>query len=103
MPASLKPSWSGIVAKLPIHFCAPTPTFLMRYSNNGGVSWSAPVFVDASADDQFYPSITTDRNTQTISIAYLNNHIDPQFQHRFLVDLKQILPGSFTPTAAPSR
>ena len=62
----------------------------MAYSNNGGASWSAPINVDITADDQFYPSIATDSSTQTISIAYLNNHIDPLFQHRYLINLAQI-------------
>ena len=69
----------------------------MAYSNNGGASWSAPINVDITADDQFYPSIATDSSTQTISIAYLNNHIDPLFQHRYLINLAQIPPNPLNP------
>jgi hypothetical protein len=77
-------------------FLCPDANLLMKYSNDGGVTWGGPFNVDVSPDDQFYPSVTTDRSTQTITIAYLNNHIDPQFQHRFRLNLLQILPGSLT-------
>jgi hypothetical protein len=81
-------------------FVCPDADITMKYSVNGGATWLGPVNVDISPDDQFFPSITTDSSRGTVNIAYLNNHIDPVFQHRFLVDLVQILPGSTTPTAS---
>ncbi|HZY59702.1 MAG TPA: hypothetical protein VFE56_08070 [Candidatus Binataceae bacterium] len=80
-------------------FICPDADITMKYSVNGGVTWLGPVKVDVSLDDQFFPTITTDSSRRTVNIAYLNNHVDPVFQHRFLVDLVQIIPGSTVPTA----
>jgi hypothetical protein len=80
-------------------FLCPDADIRMKYSIDGGKTWKGPVNVDVSADDQFFPSITTDSSRRTVNIAYLNNHVDPVFQHRFLVNLVQITPGNTTPTA----
>jgi hypothetical protein len=80
-------------------FICPDADITMKYSVNGGATWVGPVSVDVSADDQFFPAITTDSNRRTVNIAYFNNHVDPKFQHLVLVDLVQIIPGSTTPTA----
>ncbi len=77
----------------------PDSDVAMKFSTNGGSTWSALTNVDATNDDQFLPSITTDASRQTINIAYLNNHVDPVFQHRAIVDLVQIPPGTTTHSA----
>jgi len=85
--------------KVKSSFICPDADIYMMYSVNGGATWLGPVSVDVSADDQFFPAITTDSNRRTVNIAYFNNHVDPKFQHLVLVDLVQIIPGSTTPTA----
>jgi hypothetical protein len=80
-------------------FC-PDADLLMKVSTNNGLTWGPLVFFDNSADDQFFPAISTDASRKTVNIAYYSNHGDPLFQHRINVILKQILPGSTAPTAA---
>jgi hypothetical protein len=82
-------------------FC-PDADILMKVSTNNGLTWGPLAFVDSSLDDQFFPAVFTDASRNTVNIAYYSNHGDPQFQHRINVILKQILPGSTTPTAALS-
>lgn len=80
-------------------FLCPDSDVIMKYSTNGGATWLGPVNVDVSNDDQFIPSIATDSSTQTVNISYLNNHIDPVFQHLYILDLAQIPTGTTTPGA----
>jgi hypothetical protein len=69
---------------------------LMAASNDNGQTWHfAPL--DISSQDQFQPWITTDRTTNTLQIGYYTSANDTAFQHRALVALRQIPPGSLTP------
>jgi hypothetical protein len=82
-------------------FC-PDADLLMRYTTNNGATWTGPISVDVTGRDQFFPAVKTDSLRRTVNIGYYNNAVDPKFQHRMVVSLRQILPGTTTPTAAVS-
>jgi len=82
-------------------FC-PDADLLMRYTTNNGATWLGPISVDVGGGDQFFPAITNDFSRKTINISYYNNGVNPQFHHRMVVSLRQILPGTTTPTALVS-
>ncbi len=79
-------------------FC-PDAELLMRYTTNNGATWAGPISVDVGGGDQFFPAISADSFRKTINIGYYNNAVDPKFHHRMVVSLRQILPGTTTPTA----
>jgi|HubBroStandDraft_1064217.scaffolds.fasta_scaffold00217_16 hypothetical protein len=67
----------------------------MTYSQDGGQTWSTPVSVNVVNAHQFYPSITNDESTGTVSIAWYSTEGDPFF-NTIRVFMAQIPPGSTT-------
>ena len=67
----------------------------MTYSQDGGQTWSTPVSVNVANAHQFYPSITNDASTGTVTIAWYSTQGDPFF-HNVRVFMAQIAPGSTT-------
>ena len=88
-----------VVPPLSVDFC-PDADLRMKYTTNNGASWVGPINVDAGAGDQFFPALSTDSLRKTVNIGYYNNSVDPKFHHRMIVSIRQILPGTTTPTAA---
>ena len=67
----------------------------MTFSQDGGQTWSAPVSLTPKAAFHFFPSITNDASTGTVSIAYYSTEGDSFFRNT-RVFLSQIPPGSTT-------
>jgi hypothetical protein len=75
----------------------PETDIVMKASNNNGATWSALRCVDCNAQDQFSPSVRTDRTRGIVNIAYHSSQGDPTFQHRTQVMLVHIDPGAALP------
>jgi hypothetical protein len=67
----------------------------MTISQNGGQTWSTPTSITPTAAQNFFPSITNDASTSTVSIAYYSTRSDVFF-HDVRVFVRQIAPGSIT-------
>ena len=72
----------------------PDADVVYKGSTDNGITWStvSPLSVNASAQDQFFPWIKTDRSTGIINIVYYTSQNDPTFQHRLNVYLNHINP-----------
>ena len=71
----------------------------MTLSQDGGQTWSTPVSLTPKAAFHFFPTITNDASTGTVSIAYYSTEGDSFFRNT-RVFLSQIAPGSTTPGPA---
>jgi len=80
----------------------PQPTLCLNaevnlaVSGDGGHTWSAPTPLDTASGHHFYPAISADRSTGTVSVVYYSTEGDP-FHHRVRVLLNQIAGGSTAP------
>ena len=79
-------------------FCLNTEVN-MTFSQNGGQTWTTPVSLTPKIGLHFFPSITNDASTGTVSIAYYSTEGDSLFRNT-RVFLSQIAPGSTTPGPA---
>ncbi len=67
----------------------------MTFSENGGQTWSTPTSITPGVAQNFFPSITNDASTGTVSIAYDSTKNDVFFRDT-RVFMSQIPPGSTT-------
>ncbi len=74
----------------------PDADILMAASSDNGQTWHFGV-LDAAAEHQFQPWITTDRTTNVVRVAYYTSTADSLFEHRARVVVRGILPGNSTP------
>lgn len=72
----------------------------MTFSQDGGQTWSTPLSLTPKTALHFFPSITNDASTSTVSIAYYSTEGDSFFRNT-RVFLSQIPPGSTT--AGPAK
>jgi hypothetical protein len=66
---------------------------LITASTDNGKTWSAPVSVDNANGHHFYPAITTDASTGTVTFTYYSTQGD-FFNHEVQVWANQIRPGT---------
>jgi len=71
----------------------------MTFSQNGGQTWSTPTSITPAVAQNFFPSITNDASTGTVSIAYYSTRDDVFFRDT-RVFMSQVPPGSTTVGAA---
>jgi len=67
----------------------------MTISTDNGQTWSTPASVDTAGGHHFYPSVTADQSTGTVTVVYYSTEGDP-FHHRVRVLMNQAPPGSTT-------
>jgi hypothetical protein len=79
----------------PLTYCMATRVH-MTFSTDNGQTWSTPVSVDNQDGFHFFPTITNDASTATVTIAHYSTEGD-YFQHDIRVVLNQVLPGTTTP------
>lgn len=79
-----------------VPFC-PDADVMMAASRDDGATWSAPTCVSCGAEDQFLPTIKTDRSRNIVNIAFYGSGSDPTFQRRARIFLAHINPGTATP------
>jgi hypothetical protein len=84
--------------------CRPVPAFVcpdsdvvLRASNNDGATWSALGCADCNPQEQFGPTVRTDRARGIVNVAYYSSQADPTFQHRTQVMVVHIGPGGALP------
>jgi hypothetical protein len=78
----------------PPTYCLSTRVH-MAFSSDNGQTWSKPVSVDNRDGFHFFPTITNDVSTKTVSIIHASTEGD-YFEHEVRAVLNQILPGSTT-------
>ncbi len=82
------------------------PQVKLTYSDDLGATWSAPQVLStdpqvAYADDRvdnFFPTISADRVTGQLAIAWYTTRFDPHFHNAYDVDLVTVDPGSVAVT-----
>jgi len=67
----------------------------MTFSENGGQTWSKPTLITPAIAQSFFPSVTNDASTGTVSIAYYSTKDDFFFRDTRIF-MSQIPPGSTT-------
>ena len=78
----------------PLTYCVSTRVYV-TFSTDNGKTWSKPVSVDNKDGFHFFPTITNDASTGTVSIVHSSTEGD-YFEHEIRVVLNQILPGTTT-------
>jgi hypothetical protein len=67
----------------------------MTISQDGGQTWSTPSSITPGAAQHFFPTVSNDASTGTVSIAYYSTEGDVFFRNTRVL-LSQIAPGSTT-------
>jgi hypothetical protein len=68
------------------------PEIVTTYSDDLGATWS-PQRVISAGGDNYFPFITTDRDTGTIEAAWYTHRFDPAFHNRQDVELARLSPN----------
>jgi hypothetical protein len=82
----------------PLTYCVASRVH-MTFSTDNGQTWSTPVSVDNQDGFHFFPTITNDASTGTVTVAHYSTEGD-YFQHDIRVVLNQVLPGTTTPSSS---
>lgn len=78
----------------PLTYCVASRVH-MTFSTDNGQTWSTPVSVDNQDGFHFFPTVTNDASTGTVTVAHYSTEGD-YFQHDIRVVLNQVLPGTTT-------
>jgi hypothetical protein len=72
----------------PLDSICVEPVIKLTYSDDQGVTWSAPQIV-SSGGDNYFPTISSD-TAGSLALAWFTNRYDPQFHNRQDVELARV-------------
>jgi hypothetical protein len=78
-------TWDACTVR-PLDFICEEAVIKVSYSDNDGVSWSSPAVVSRGGDN-YFPTISADRASRSVVLAWFTNRYDPVFHNRQDVDL----------------
>jgi hypothetical protein len=86
-------TWDGCKARPAGGSVCEEPQIKVAQSDDLGKTWGAPKIVSAGGDN-YFPTISTDRQSNRVAIAYYTNRFDPVFHNRQDVELVELNPGT---------
>jgi len=86
-------TWDGCRTRPAEDSVCEEPQIKVVHSDNLGKTWSSPKVV-SSGGDNYFPTISADRKSQKVAIAYYTNRFDRAFHNRQDVELVSLNPAS---------
>jgi hypothetical protein len=86
-------TWDGCKARPAGDSVCEEPRIKVVHSDDLGKTWSSPKVVSAGGDN-YFPTISADRKSRKVAIAYYTNRFDPVFHNRQDVELVELNPGT---------
>jgi hypothetical protein len=86
-------TWEGCKARPAGDSVCEEPRIKVVHSDDLGKTWGAPKVVSAGGDN-YFPTISADRQSNRVAIAYFTNRFDPVFHNRQDVELVELNPGT---------
>jgi hypothetical protein len=84
-------TWDGCKARPAGDSVCEEPRIKVARSGDLGKTWSSPKVVSAGGDN-YFPTISADRKSHKVAIAYFTNRFDPVFHNRQDVELVTLNP-----------
>jgi hypothetical protein len=84
-------TWDGCKARPAGDSVCEEPRIKVVHSDDLGKTWSGPKVVSAGGDN-YFPTISADRKSHKVAIAYYTNRFDPVFHNRQDVELATLNP-----------
>ena len=86
-------TWEGCKARPAGDSVCEEPRIKVVHSDDLGKTWSSPKVVSAGGDN-YFPTISADRKSHKVAIAYYTNRFDPVFHNRQDVELATLNPAT---------
>jgi hypothetical protein len=86
-------TWEGCKARPAGDSVCEEPRIKVVHSDDLGKTWSGPKVVSAGGDN-YFPTISADRKSNKVAIAYFTNRFDPVFHNRQDVELATLNPAT---------
>jgi hypothetical protein len=86
-------TWDGCKARPADDSVCEEPQIKVVHSDDLGKRWSSPKVV-SSGGDNYFPTISVDRKSRKVAIAYYTNRFDRAFHNRQDVELVSLNPAS---------
>jgi hypothetical protein len=86
-------TWDGCEARPAGDSVCEEPQIKVVHSDDLGETWSEPKVVSAGGDN-YFPTISADRQSQKVAIAYFTNRFDRVFHNRQDVELVALNPAT---------
>ena len=82
-------TWDGCKARPAGNSVCEEPRIKVARSDDLGKTWGSPKVVSAGGDN-YFPTISADRESQRVAVAYYTNRFDPVFHNRQDVELVEL-------------